>query len=92
VNKYRDDDEPEPEYFKVDQTMAVRQREKLEKLRGERDTKAADRALAGLRDAAEGEENLMPAIIEAVHTYCTLGEICGAMREVFGEHKALATI
>jgi methylmalonyl-CoA mutase N-terminal domain/subunit len=92
VNKYRDEDEPEPEYFKVDQTMAVRQREKLEKLREERDTKAADKALAGLRGAAEGEENLMPAIIEAVHAYCTLGEICGAMREVFGEHKALATI
>jgi methylmalonyl-CoA mutase N-terminal domain/subunit len=35
---------------------------------------------------------MMPAIIEAVHAYCTLGEICGAMRGVFGEYKALATI
>jgi methylmalonyl-CoA mutase N-terminal domain/subunit len=35
---------------------------------------------------------MMPAIIEAVHAYCTLGEICGAMREVFGEYKALAAI
>ena len=49
-------------------------------------------ALARLREAAEGEENLMPAIIEAVHAYCTLGEICGAMRAVFGEYKALAAI
>ena len=72
--------------------MAERQREKLERLRDERDSAAAEQALARLRAAAEGEENLMPAIIEAVHAYCTLGEICGAMREVFGEYKALAAI
>jgi methylmalonyl-CoA mutase N-terminal domain/subunit len=92
VNKYRDEDEPEPDYFKVDQTMAERQRAKLEALRAERDSSAAERALARLRAAAEGEENTMPPIIEAVHAYCTLGEICGAMREVFGEYKALAAI
>ena len=92
VNKYRDDEEPEPEYFRVDQTMADRQREKLERLRDERDSAAAEQALARLRAAAEGEENLMPAIIEAVHAYCTLGEISGTMREVFGEYKALAAI
>ena len=92
VNKYRDEDEPQPEYFKVDQTLAEQQRVKLERLRDERDSAAAERALAGLRDAAEGEGNMMPSIIEAVHAYCTLGEICGAMREVFGEYKALAAI
>jgi methylmalonyl-CoA mutase N-terminal domain/subunit len=92
VNKYRDDDEPQPEYFKVDQAMAAQQRAKLERLRADRDAAAAEQALARLRGAAEGEENMMPAIIEAVHSYCTLGEICGAMREVFGEYKALAAI
>jgi methylmalonyl-CoA mutase N-terminal domain/subunit len=92
VNKYRDDDEPEPEYFKVDQTMAAEQRAKLDKLRAERDTATVEQALAGLRRAAEGRDNLMPSIIESVHAYCTLGEICGAMREVFGEYKALAAI
>jgi methylmalonyl-CoA mutase N-terminal domain/subunit len=92
VNKYRDEDEPQPEYFKVDQTMAEQQRRKLERLRDERDSALAEKALAGLRAAAEGEQNTMPAIIEAVHAYCTLGEICGAMREVFGEYKALAAI
>jgi methylmalonyl-CoA mutase, N-terminal domain len=92
VNKYRDDDEPNPEYFKVDPTLAERQREKLEKLRDERDAAAVDKALGSLRAAAEGDENLMPAIIEAVHAYCTLGEICGTMKGVFGEYKALATI
>jgi methylmalonyl-CoA mutase N-terminal domain/subunit len=92
VNKYRDDDEPEPEYFKVDETLAGQQREKLEKLRAERDSGTSERALAGLREAAEADQNVMPAIIDAVHAYCTLGEICGAMREVFGEYKALAAI
>jgi methylmalonyl-CoA mutase, N-terminal domain len=92
VNKYRDDDEPAPEYFRVDPTMADRQRVKLERLRDERDSAAAEQALARLRAAAEGEENLMPAIIEAVHAYCTLGEISGTMRAVFGEYKALAAI
>jgi methylmalonyl-CoA mutase N-terminal domain/subunit len=92
VNKYRDDDEPAPEYFRVDPTMAERQREKLERLREERDSAAAEQALGRLRAAAEGQENLMPAIIEAVHAYCTLGEISGTMREVFGEYKALAAI
>jgi methylmalonyl-CoA mutase N-terminal domain/subunit len=92
VNKYRDDEEPAPEYFRVDPTMAERQREKLERLRDERDSAAAEQALGRLRAAAEGEENLMPAIIEAVHAYCTLGEISGTMREVFGEYKALAAI
>jgi methylmalonyl-CoA mutase N-terminal domain/subunit len=92
VNKYRDDDEPQPEYFRVDPALAERQRKKLEQLRDERDTAASERALAGLRAAAEGDANLMPAIIEAVHAYCTLGEISGTMKGVFGEYKALATI
>jgi methylmalonyl-CoA mutase N-terminal domain/subunit len=92
VNKYRDSDEPQPEYFRVDQTLADRQREKLEKLRDERDAAAAERALAGLRAAAEGDANLMAAIIEAVHAYCSRGEISGTMKAVFGEYKALATI
>jgi methylmalonyl-CoA mutase N-terminal domain/subunit len=92
VNKYRDDDEPNPEYFKVDQTLADRQREKLERLRDERDDATVQKALESLRTAAEGDANVMPAIIEAVHAYATLGEICGTMRGVFGEYKALAAI
>jgi methylmalonyl-CoA mutase N-terminal domain/subunit len=92
VNKYRDDDEPDPDYFKVDPALAMQQREKLERLRSERDSATAEAALARLRTVAEGGDNTMPAIIDAVHAYCTLGEICGAMRAVFGEYKALATI
>jgi methylmalonyl-CoA mutase N-terminal domain/subunit len=92
VNKYRDEDEPEPEYFRVDSSLAGMQREKLDKLRDERDSAAVEKALANLRAVAEGDQNMMPAIIDAVHAYCTLGEICGAMKGVFGEYKALAAI
>jgi methylmalonyl-CoA mutase, N-terminal domain len=93
VNKYRDEEEPHPEYFRVDQTLADRQREKLEQLRAERDSAASEEKLAALRAACESDQgNLMPPIIEAVHAYCTLGEICGTMKSVFGEYKALAAI
>jgi methylmalonyl-CoA mutase, N-terminal domain len=92
VNKYRDEEEPQPEYFRVDQAMARDQQAKLERLRAERDSATTERALGRLREAAEGDENMMPSIIEAVHAYCTLGEICGAMKAVFGEYKALAAI
>jgi methylmalonyl-CoA mutase N-terminal domain/subunit len=93
VNKHRDEDEPQADYFRVDPSLAAAQREKLEKLRGERDGAAAEQKLAALRAACESDrDNLMPAIIEAVHAYCTLGEICGSMKAAFGEYKALAAI
>ena len=44
-------------------------------------------ALAALRDAAEGSENVMPYIVDAVKAYATTGEICDAMRDAFGEHR-----
>ena len=55
VNKYRDDDEPEPEYFKVDPSLADMQRAKLEKLRDERDSAAAEKALAGTAHGRRGQ-------------------------------------
>src|SRR5262249_26168202 len=94
LNKYREEEEPQAEYFRVDSSLADRQREKLEQLRDTRDNAAAEKALAALKAAAEDEnsDNLMPAIIDAVHAYATLGEICGTMKGVFGEYKALAAI
>ena len=56
-------------------------------MKAQRDQKAVDAALAKLKTAAQGEENLMPYLIETVKTYATLGEICGVLREVFGEYK-----
>jgi methylmalonyl-CoA mutase N-terminal domain/subunit len=48
---------------------------------------AVEEQLSALREAAQGTENLMPYILDAVRTYCTLGEICGVLREVFGEYR-----
>lgn len=52
-----------------------------------RDQKAVDVALTALKQACAGEENLMPYLIDAVKTYATLGEICGVMKEIFGEYR-----
>jgi len=60
----------------------------LERVRRERDDAAMRASLWRLRDAALGEENLLPPILQAVKAYSTVGEICGVLREVFGEYKS----
>lgn len=75
------------EYLYIDDSVEDEQVSRLGELRRRRDTDAVGRALAGVRDAAAGDENLMPRILEAVHAYATVGEICGAMRDVFGEYQ-----
>ena len=62
------------------------QLERLAKLRAERDSTASEAAVKRLRDAARGKDNLMPAILESVRAYATLGEICGALRQTWGEY------
>jgi len=64
-----------------------RQLERLARVRRERDNVAVEERLSALRDAAQGTANLMPYILDAVRAYCTLGEICGLLREVFGEYR-----
>ncbi len=56
-------------------------------LKAERDNAKVEEALAALRGACEGTDNVMPLILEAVRAYATLGEVCGVMREVFGEYQ-----
>jgi methylmalonyl-CoA mutase N-terminal domain/subunit len=75
------------ELYSSDPKVAAAQVAKLEKIRGERDGRAVSASLARLRDAARGTDNLMPAILDAVCAYATLGEIARAMKDVFGEHK-----
>jgi methylmalonyl-CoA mutase, N-terminal domain len=77
----------EVELYAFDAGVAATQVAKLAKIRRERDDGAARAALARLTDEARGRVNLMPAIMEAVKAYATLGEICQAMKTVFGEHK-----
>jgi methylmalonyl-CoA mutase N-terminal domain/subunit len=76
--------------LQIDETVAQRQGERLRKLRAERSSDEVARRLAALRKAAQGTENLMPYIFDAVKSYATLGEICDAMREVFGTYEEIA--
>lgn len=84
VNGYLVDESIAIPILEMDPTGYDRQVGRLQRLRAQRDNTAVQRALAALADGARGRDNLMPAIIAAVETYATLGEICDVFREVFG--------
>ncbi|MGD8331232.1 MAG: methylmalonyl-CoA mutase family protein [Acidobacteriota bacterium] len=86
-NAFTDDISEPIEYLYIDDSVEDEQIEALNALRARRDAAAVERTLEGVRRAAQGDDNLMPAILEAVHVYATVGEICGAMRDVFGEYQ-----
>src|SRR5437660_209350 len=77
----------EVELYAFDPRVAATQVARLATVRRERGDRAARAALSRLTDEARGTANLMPAIVETVKAYATLGEICQAMKTVFGEHK-----
>jgi methylmalonyl-CoA mutase N-terminal domain/subunit len=87
VNRFRSDEEPEPVIFRVNTEPARNQTERLRRIRQERDGTAVSAALDRLHDTARGEDNLMPAILDAVRAYATLGEICGELRKAWGEYR-----
>lgn len=87
MNKYEVEEEPPTGLLKVDPAVEAQQNERLNKLREERDNTAVEEKLENLRKACEGEENVMPYILEAVKEYATLGEISDVMRDVFGEYE-----
>jgi len=89
VNRFQDEGKPQALHlYRTDPEAENAQVRGLGLLRRERDNRAASSALQRLRDAALGEENLMPPIVDAVKAYSTVGEICGVFREVFGEYKS----
>jgi methylmalonyl-CoA mutase, N-terminal domain len=84
VNRYEEPSEKEIEILRIDEALEAKQIERVRSLRERRDSAAAEQALARLeRDAAE-ETNLMPAIIDAARAYVTMGEMCDALRSVWG--------
>jgi len=87
MNKFQIEEEAPKGLLRVDPSVGELQKEKLAKLRSERDNEAVKEKLEALRKACEGDDNLMPFILDAVRVYATLGEICGVMREVFGEYQ-----
>ena len=86
VNDYTTDEGITIPILEMDKKGEERQINRLKKLRKERNNAKFDRDLAALRKAAEGEENLMPFILDCVHSYATLGETCQVLRDVFGEY------
>ncbi|MFB6303162.1 MAG: methylmalonyl-CoA mutase [Haloferacaceae archaeon] len=88
VNRFEsEDEEPAVDLEEVSEADQRAQRERLAEVRTDRDDEAVDAALAALRDAARGDTNLLPPLVDAVEAYATVGEICDALREEFGEHR-----
>lgn len=88
VNKYVDKEELPIEILKVDPVLEKKQKEKLKRLKQERNNVAVREALKELRHAAENHENLVPSLIQAAKAYATVGEMCDTLREVYGEYTA----
>ncbi|MEM2829433.1 MAG: methylmalonyl-CoA mutase family protein, partial [Candidatus Jordarchaeales archaeon] len=87
INMFREEDKVRVPVHRVDPTVEEKAVKNLEKLRRERDNEKVKDALEELRvKAEEGRENLMPVIIKAVKAYATIGELCGVLREVYGEY------
>ncbi|RLB08029.1 MAG: methylmalonyl-CoA mutase [Deltaproteobacteria bacterium] len=87
LNEFTVEESPFTDILKISPEVERYQREKLNKVRSQRDSQRVKDSLKRLKEAAQGTENLMPYILEAVKSYATLGEIADALREVFGEYK-----
>ena len=85
VNRYELEDEPELELLRIDPALEEQQIDRVRALRGRRDGAKVEAALARLKaEAAREDVNLMPALVDAAREYVTLGEMCDALREVWG--------
>jgi methylmalonyl-CoA mutase N-terminal domain/subunit len=89
VNEYAGE-EKRIEVLQIGESVRANQTERLRKLRAERSNEEVDRRLSALGRAARGTENLMPYIYDVVKAYATLGEICAALRDVYGTYEEVA--
>jgi len=87
VNKFQSKEEASVPLFKIDDSIREQQIQKIRTLKEKRDQQEAARCLEQVRQKAVQEENLMPAVIEAVENSCTLGEIADVLRKLYGEYK-----
>lgn len=87
VNKFTVEEINTTPVFKIDESIQQIQTNKLKALKAKRNNEAATAALSLVKQKAISGENLMPAVVEAVENYCTLGEIADELRKVFGEYK-----
>jgi methylmalonyl-CoA mutase, N-terminal domain len=88
VNRFVEADEEAIELHSLDPEAEQRQVQRTQRVRAERDADGAKGALTSLREAARGDENLLPAMREALAAMCTVGEICAALRDEFGAYDA----
>ncbi|MHB1999762.1 MAG: acyl-CoA mutase large subunit family protein [Solirubrobacteraceae bacterium] len=86
VNAFEEDEIEVPDLLRVDPESEREQVERLTKFKAERDQALAERRLEELRELARGEGNLLPGIRQALKDRCSLGEVCGAMQDVFGRY------
>ena len=92
VNRFTREEEPEIPLQRIDEALECRQVERLRALRVRRDPIRWQASIRGIENAARNGSNLMPAILEAVESYATVGEIAAAMRSVFGEYREAVVI
>ncbi len=92
VNRFRDEETVAPPIQRIDPEGERRQIESVRRVRAERDPAAWDAAMRRLEEAARGETNLMPPLIEAVKAYATVGEIADRLRAAWGVHRELITV
>jgi methylmalonyl-CoA mutase N-terminal domain/subunit len=87
VNKFEVDEKNTTPVFKIDDSIQQVQIEKINQLKAKRNNSKVANCLANINKTAQSTENLMPAVVEAVENYCTLGEIADELRKVFGEYR-----
>ena len=87
VNKFQAAETSKVPSFKIDDSIRLLQSEKLKLLKAKRDNSKVAECLAKISQHAKDKTNLMPAVVEAVEQYCTLGEIADELRKIFGEYK-----
>jgi methylmalonyl-CoA mutase N-terminal domain/subunit len=92
VNEFVADDASGVPILQIDEAVALRQVEKAERLRRDRNRDDVRRSLDALREAAAGAKNTMPPLVDAVRAYATIGEMCDALRDVWGEYQEQAII
>ena len=87
VNRYQIDEDIEPDLQRVDDAVRDGQVRQLERIRADRDAEGVAQALDAVAKAAAGDENLLPVVKEALRKMATVGEVCDALRGVFGSYR-----
>ena len=89
VNRFREENEPEPELFLVPEDTEQKQIEEIRMVKRSRSEQKVQASLDAVERTAQTDDNLMPAILEAVRAYATMGEICQRLEHVFGEYEPI---